>query len=102
MSALERQLDDKVCEVTEQVSHVTELEEELAVKTVQLSKWRAELEEKTKELVSGQSTVDRVKAIHAEQCAELEKQIELVSVNKTHLFRLYSHGCINTRSLCHA
>ena len=79
MSALERQLDDKLCEVTEQVSHVTELEEEVAVKTVQLSKLRAELEAKTQELVSGQSIVDKVKAIHAEQCSELEKQIELVS-----------------------
>ena len=78
MSALERQLDEKVCEVTEQVSHVTELEEEVAVKTVQLGKLRSELEEKTRELVSGQSTVDRVKTIHGEQCAELEKQIELV------------------------
>ena len=79
ISSLERQLDDKVCEVTEQVSQVTELEEEVAVKTVQLNKLRAELEEKTRELVSGQSTVDRVKAVHAEQCTELEKQIELVS-----------------------
>ncbi len=80
MSVLERQLDDKVCEVTEQLGHVTELEEEVAVKTMQLAKLRSDLEEKTKELVSGQSSVDKVKSIHREQCAELERQIELVSL----------------------
>ncbi len=79
MAVLERQLDDKVCEVTEQVSHVTELEEEVAVKTMRLAKLRNDLEEKTRELVSGQSAVDKVKALHTEQCAELEKHIEIVS-----------------------
>ncbi len=93
MCSLERQLDSKSCEVTEQLGHVTELEEELEIRTSQLSKLRAELEEKTRDMVSGQNSLDKIKGIHAEQCAELEKQIELVSLSHQY-FKNVSGLCV--------
>ena len=39
---------------------------------------KASAEEKTRELVASQSMAQKLKAIHMEQCKELEKQIELV------------------------
>lgn len=80
IQSLERQLDEKVAEVSEQVTRVTELEEELTQKSGQLEKLRSEVEDRRKEFDQHKNSADKLRDVHKEQMEEMEKQIELVSV----------------------
>ncbi len=78
IASLERQLDDKVCEVTEHVSKVTELEEELTLKVSHLQKVRCQLDERGRNVMQHDAMLDKMRQLHSEQCQEMENQIDMV------------------------
>ena len=80
ISSLDRQLDEKVCEVTEQVSKVAELEEDVTQKTTQLQKLRSEVEQKGRAVTQCKAKADKLRNVHREQMQEMEGHIEMVRV----------------------
>lgn len=87
LTSLESQLDDKVCEVAQYVSKVSDLEEEVQVKAAQLKKVRGQLEERSDECMQHDAMLNKMKQLNKEQFGELEQQIDMVSSICTTFFQ---------------
>ena len=79
LSSIEKQLNDRTSESGLHEAKFRELQEELESRTRRVGELEGSLETKDIELKESAALVDRVKALHSEQCNELQRQIEEVS-----------------------
>ena len=77
-STVERQLTDRTSESSLHESKLKEIQEELESKARRIGELEGSVEAKDIELKESAALVDRVKALHGEQCLELQRQIEEV------------------------
>jgi len=78
LGSIEKQLTDRTSESGLHEAKLKELQEELESRTRRSGELEGALEAKEIELKESASLVDRVKALHGEQCHELQRQIEEV------------------------
>jgi len=78
ITAIERQLDQKANEVSQQVALVSELEEAVQRKVVEAQKVRQELQERVNETKALSEQLDTVKQWSKEQQRTLETQVDKV------------------------
>lgn len=78
LSGIEKQLNERTSESGLHSAKLRELQEELETRSRKIGQLEGSLEAKDIELKESASLVDRVKALHGEQCHELQKQIEEV------------------------
>ena len=78
LGSIEKQLTDRTSESGLHEAKLKELQEELESRTRRNGELEGTLEAKEIELKESASLVDRVKALHGEQCNELQRQIQEV------------------------
>ena len=78
LGSIEKQLTDRTSQSGLHEAKLKELQEELESRTRRIGELEGTLEAKDIELKESASLVDRVKALHGEQCHELQRQIEEV------------------------
>ena len=86
MTCLERQLDDKVLEVTDLVSKVNDLEQDLEIKVHDLQQLTTDGSDRDHQISEHQATIKKLKQLHNEQCMELEQQIQIVCNSQARQF----------------
>ena len=79
LTSVEGHLDSKVAEVTDHMARVAELEEDLAKKASQMQRMKAELDERNQTRAQSEALAEKMRALHGEQCQEMEAQIDMVS-----------------------
>ena len=79
LTSVEGHLDSKVAEVTDHMARVAELEEDLAKKASQMQWMKAELDERNQTRAQSEALAEKMRALHGEQCQEMEAQIDMVS-----------------------
>ena len=79
LSTVERQLDEKVYEVTQHVSQLSELEDQLQQVSSALDSCRKQLQQEQASAASTKAANESIKQLHAQQCQDLQQQIDTVS-----------------------
>lgn len=77
--SVEKQLTDRTSESGLHEAKLKELQAELESRTRRIGELEGALEAKDIEVKESASLVDRVKALHGDQCHELQRQIEEVT-----------------------
>ena len=78
LTNIDRELKEKTSETSLHEAKHRELHDELETKSRRVGELEGILETKQIELKESASMVERMKALHGEQCRELEQQIEEV------------------------
>ncbi|XP_074615287.1 uncharacterized protein LOC141858821 [Acropora palmata] len=76
LSSIEKQLNERASESGLHSAKLKELQEEIEIRSRKIGQLEGSLEAKDIELKESATLVERVKALHGEQCHELQKQIE--------------------------
>lgn len=76
LSSIEKQLSERASESGLHSAKLQELQEEIEIRSRKIGQLEGSLEAKDIELKESATLVERVKALHGEQCHELQKQIE--------------------------
>ncbi|XP_033105652.1 coiled-coil domain-containing protein 18-like [Anneissia japonica] len=77
LELVERDLDEKSASLSQHVAKLESLQEELENKKQECRNFKNLLDEKNAEVDDVTQSIDKIKNLHAEQCHELEKQIEM-------------------------